>query len=41
MKYASIHHIPIDYLHAILQGVTKQFLECSINLNTWIIDFIC
>ena len=31
MKYVSIHHIPIDYMHAILLGITKQFLECWIN----------
>ena len=31
MKYITIHHVPIDYLHAILQGITKQFLECWIN----------
>ena len=26
MKHITIHHVPIDYLHAILQGITKQFL---------------
>ena len=31
MKFITIHHVPIDYLHAILQGITKQFLECWIN----------
>ena len=31
MKYITIHHVPIDYLHPILQGITKQFLECWLN----------
>ena len=27
VKYVSIHHIPIDYMHAILLGITKQFFS--------------
>ena len=29
--FISIYHIPIDYMHAILEGVVKAFLCCWIN----------
>ena len=32
--YLPIRRIPVDYMHAMLEGITKAFLECWMNPNT-------